>query len=166
MAKNTGRRRLGFWVLAALAGVVSAAVFLAAAEVVALLVARDSSPILAVGSFVIDIVPRPFKEFAIATFGEYDKIALLAGLASAVLFASAAAGVLQYLKPPLGVAALVVAGGLSLASDRDPSRRHAPCSAPADRRNDRGMPPPVVPDLATAPLGGGVAQRPLARHGF
>jgi len=116
MANNTGRRRLGFWVLAALAGVVSAAVFLAAAEVVALLVARDSSPILAVGSFVIDIVPRPFKEFAIATFGEYDKIALLAGLASAVLFASAAAGVLQYLKPPLGVAALVVAGGLSLGA--------------------------------------------------
>ncbi|HEX5728379.1 molybdopterin-dependent oxidoreductase [Microbacterium sp.] len=116
MANTTGRRRLGFWVLAALAGVVSAAVFLAAAEVVALLVARDSSPILAVGSFVIDIIPRPLKELAIATFGEYDKIALLAGLASAVLFASAAAGVLQYLKPPLGVAALVVAGGLSLAA--------------------------------------------------
>ena len=67
----------------------SAAVFLAAAELVALLVARESSPILAVGSFVIDIVPQPFKEFAIATFGEYDKIALLVGLALAVLVASA-----------------------------------------------------------------------------
>ena len=79
MANRMRRRTLGFWALAALAGVVSAAVFLAAAELVALLVARESSPILAVGSFVIDIVPQPFKEFAIATFGEYDKIALLVG---------------------------------------------------------------------------------------
>ena len=109
MANTARRTRLGFWALAALAGVVSAAVFLAVAELVALLVARESSPILAVGSFVIDIVPQPFKEFAIATFGEYDKIALLVGLALAVLFASAAAGVLQYLRPPLGVVALVIA---------------------------------------------------------
>ena len=116
MANMARRTRLGFWALAALAGVVSAAVFLAVAELVALLVARESSPILAVGSFVIDIVPQPFKEFAIATFGEYDKIALLVGLALAVLFASAAAGVLQYLRPPLGVVALVIAGGLSLAA--------------------------------------------------
>ena len=116
MAKRMRRRTLGFWALAAVAGVVSAAVFLAAAELVALLVARESSPILAVGSFVIDIVPQPFKEFAIATFGEYDKIALLIGLALAVLVASAAAGVAQYLRPPLGVAALVFAGGLSLAA--------------------------------------------------
>jgi hypothetical protein len=43
---------------------------------------RGGSPILAVGGFVIDIVPQPFKEFAIATFGAYDKIALLVGLLS------------------------------------------------------------------------------------
>jgi DMSO/TMAO reductase YedYZ molybdopterin-dependent catalytic subunit len=38
---------------------------------------------------VIDIVPQPFKEFAIATFGANDKIALLAGLGLAVVIASA-----------------------------------------------------------------------------
>ena len=108
--------RLKFWFWAAVSGVVSAGVFLAAAELVALLVAREGSPILAVGSFVIDIVPQPFKEFAIATFGEYDKIALLVGLALAVLVASAVAGLLQYLRPPLGVVALVIAGGLSVAA--------------------------------------------------
>lgn len=102
--------------LAALAGVISAAVFLAVAELVALLVAREASPILAVGSFVIDIVPQPFKEFAIATFGAYDKIALLAGLGLAVVIASAIAGVLQYLRPPLGVIALGIAGVLSVAA--------------------------------------------------
>ena len=114
--RATLRVRLRFWVWAAVSGVVSAAVFLAAAELVALLVAREGSPILAVGSFVIDIVPQPFKEFAIATFGEYDKIALLVGLGLAVLVASAIAGILQFLKPPLGVIALVVAGGLSVAA--------------------------------------------------
>ncbi|HAQ60373.1 MAG TPA: oxidoreductase [Microbacterium sp.] len=112
--KRTGRLRFWFW--AAVSGVVSAGVFLAAAEVVALLVAREGSPILALGSFVIDIVPQPFKEFAIATFGEYDKIALLVGLALAVLVASAVAGLLQHLRPPLGVVALVIAGGLSVAA--------------------------------------------------
>src|SRR6478609_5309474 len=110
MAEKSGRAR--FWSLSALAGVVSAAVFLAVAELVALVVAREGSPILAIGSFVIDIVPQPFKEFAIATFGEYDKIALLAGLGLAALIASAIAGILQFVRPPLGVIALVVAGVL------------------------------------------------------
>src|SRR6478735_1931953 len=115
MAKKTNGR-LKFWFWAAVSGIVSAAVFLAAAELVALLLAREGSPILAIGSFVIDIVPQPFKEFAITTFGEYDKVALLAGLGLAVVIASAIAGVLQFLKPPLGVIALGVAGALSLAA--------------------------------------------------
>ena len=114
MPKKGGRAR--FWVLSAFAGVVSAAVFLAVAELVALVVAREGSPILAIGSFVIDIVPQPFKEFAIATFGEYDKVALLAGLGLAVLIASAIAGIAQFIKPPLGVVALVIAGAMSVAA--------------------------------------------------
>ncbi len=112
--KNGGRRRFILW--AALAGVISGAVFLATAELFALIFARSASPILAVGGFVIDIVPQPFKEFAIATFGEYDKIALLAGLGLAVVIASAIAGVLQLVRPPLGVVALVIAGALSTAA--------------------------------------------------
>ncbi|MDN3495171.1 molybdopterin-dependent oxidoreductase [Planococcus sp. APC 4015] len=114
MATRTKRGLFLVW--SALAGIVGAAVFLAIAEVAALIVARGASPILAVGSFVIDIVPQPFKEFAIATFGEYDKIALLAGLGLAVVIASAIAGVLQFVKPPLGVVALVIAGALSTAA--------------------------------------------------
>ncbi|MCH6229974.1 molybdopterin-dependent oxidoreductase [Microbacterium sp. CFH 31415] len=109
-------RAAGFMALSALAGVVSAGVFLAVAEVVALLVARESSPILAVGSFVIDVVPQPLKELAISTFGAYDKIALLVGLGIAVVIASAVAGVLQFLRPPLGVVALGLAAALSTAA--------------------------------------------------
>ncbi|OAN41190.1 molybdopterin-dependent oxidoreductase [Microbacterium sp. H83] len=108
------RGRFVLW--AALAGVISGAVFLATAELFALIFARSASPILAVGGFVIDIVPQPFKEFAIATFGEYDKIALLVGLGLAVVIASAIAGILQLVRPPLGVVALVIAGALSTAA--------------------------------------------------
>ncbi|CAN7189057.1 molybdopterin-dependent oxidoreductase [Microbacterium maritypicum] len=111
--RRSGKR---FLVWAALAGVIGGGVFLATAELFALLFARAASPILAVGGFVIDIVPQPFKEFAIATFGEYDKIALLAGLGLAVVIASAIAGILQFVRPPLGVIALVIAGALSTAA--------------------------------------------------
>lgn len=111
--RSKGRR---FILWAALSGVISGAVFLATAELFALIFARSASPILAVGGFVIDIVPQPFKEFAIATFGEYDKIALLVGLGLAVVIASAIAGILQLLRPPLGVIALLVAGALSTAA--------------------------------------------------
>lgn len=114
MAERRSAKR--FIAGAALAGVIGGAVFLATAELFALLFARSASPILAVGGFVIDIVPQPFKEFAIATFGEYDKIVLLAGLGLAVIIASAIAGILQLVRPPLGIVALLIAGVLSTAA--------------------------------------------------
>lgn len=116
MAKDERHPRKRFWAWSALAGLVSAAAFLASAELVALIVAREGSPILAVGSFVIDIVPRWAKEFAIETFGANDKLFLLLGLAFGVAVAAAVAGVLQFLRPPLGVIALGLAGVLSTAA--------------------------------------------------
>ncbi|MDJ1114917.1 molybdopterin-dependent oxidoreductase [Microbacterium dauci] len=110
---HSGKRFIAW---AALSGVVAGAVFLAVAELAALLFARTASPILAVGAFVIDIVPRPLKELAITTFGEYDKIALLAGLGLAVFIASAIAGILQYVRPHLGAIGIVLAGVLSGAA--------------------------------------------------
>ena len=82
-------RRPHAWLWAAFAGIVSAAVLLAVAEALAALIARSASPILAVGSFIVDIVPRPLKELAITLFGEADKVALLAGVG---LGAAVAAG--------------------------------------------------------------------------
>jgi DMSO/TMAO reductase YedYZ molybdopterin-dependent catalytic subunit len=114
MSATTKRKR--FWFFAALAGVVGGGALLAVAELLALLVARDGSPVLAVGSFVIDIVPRPLKEFAITTFGENDKIFLLGSIGIAVIVASAIAGMLQYLRPPLGDILFAVAGALAVAA--------------------------------------------------
>lgn len=123
MAKTTApekrdrtRRRGIWWLWSALAGVVSAAAFLAVAELIALLVARESSPILAVGAFVIDIVPQPLKEFAIATFGAADKIVLLGSLGLAVLVAAAIAGILQFFARPFGLVVIALAGVLSTAA--------------------------------------------------
>jgi len=104
------RTRIGTVALAALAGVVSGGVFLAAAELVALVAAREAGPILAVGSFVIDIVPRSAKELAIQLFGSNDKLFLLASLGVAVLVASAVAGVLELWRRWVGVALFAVAG--------------------------------------------------------
>lgn len=78
----TPRRR---HLLAALVAVVAAIVTLGAAGVVALFVSPASSPLAAVGSFVIDIVPPWVKDAAIALFGTGDKVALLVGLALLVL---------------------------------------------------------------------------------
>ncbi|WP_200332157.1 molybdopterin-dependent oxidoreductase [Leucobacter sp. L43] len=122
MAKSTApttksKNRRGVWALwSALAGIVSAAAFLAVAELVTLLVAPESSPILAVGSFVIDIVPQPIKEFAIATFGEADKVVLLCSLGLAVAVAAAIGGILQFFARPFGLVVIVIAGALSTAA--------------------------------------------------
>ncbi|PSL37706.1 DMSO/TMAO reductase YedYZ molybdopterin-dependent catalytic subunit [Labedella gwakjiensis] len=98
------------WGWAAIVGIVGAGVFLAVAELIALIVARNGSPVLALGSFVIDIVPQWAKEFAIATFGENDKLFLLISLGVAIVVAAAIGGILQYVRPPLGIILLAIAG--------------------------------------------------------
>ncbi|SDY47171.1 molybdopterin-dependent oxidoreductase [Herbiconiux ginsengi] len=113
-ARPHGSKRAVFAAFAALAGVVSAAALLAVAEVVALLLAHDGSPVLAVGSFVIDIVPRWAKEFAIETFGANDKLFLLGSIGLAVVVAAAVAGVLQWIRPPLGAVLIALAGALAV----------------------------------------------------
>jgi DMSO/TMAO reductase YedYZ molybdopterin-dependent catalytic subunit len=104
------------WGWASLAGVVAAAAFLAVSEAVAALVSRSTSPLIAVGSFVIDIVPRPLKEFAISTFGTADKPVLLASLAVAVVIAAAVIGVVETLRPLWGVVLFALAAALATAA--------------------------------------------------
>ncbi|WP_309068549.1 molybdopterin-dependent oxidoreductase [Microbacterium sp.] len=103
-----------FW--PALTGVIGAGVLLAVSELIALLVAREASPILAVGSFVIDIVPQPVKEFAIAAFGAFDKIALLLGLALAVIVAASLAGLLEARWRYSGAVVLAIGAALATAA--------------------------------------------------
>ncbi|HIZ99557.1 MAG TPA: molybdopterin-dependent oxidoreductase [Candidatus Janibacter merdipullorum] len=80
---------------AAASGVVATALGAAAAHLVAALVSPESSPVLAVGSQVIDLTPTPVKEWAVATFGTADKPVLIGSVTVVTLLAAAGAGALR-----------------------------------------------------------------------
>ncbi|MFG2108720.1 molybdopterin-dependent oxidoreductase [Micromonospora chersina] len=101
---------------AALAGVTAAAVAIGVAEPVAVFTGPRSAPLIAVGGLVVDAVPEPLKQFAIAVFGTYDKVALLIG--TAVLLAAIAAllGVLAARRLWLGLAGIAAFAALGVAA--------------------------------------------------
>lgn len=75
---------------AAVAGISCAAVAVGVAEAVAAATGPGSAPVIAVGGAVVDAAPEAVKEFAITAFGQYDKLALLCGIA--IFLAVIAAG--------------------------------------------------------------------------
>ncbi len=87
-------------------GVLTAAVALGAAHLVAGTSGSESSPVYAVGSSLIDASPAWLKEFAIRTFGTNDKPALLIGMGLVVAVIAAAMGVASITRPWIGFAAL------------------------------------------------------------
>lgn len=107
-------RRVTLW--AAVVGAIAAAVTLATAEAASLLVSPASSPLFAVGSFVIDIAPPLVKEVTIALFGTADKIVLLACLGLLVALLAAVAGVFEFRRPPAGKIVLAVVAAIALAA--------------------------------------------------
>lgn len=105
--------------LGAVAGLVAAAVALAAAEVVARLVGGQSL-VVAIGGVIVDSSPRSLSGAAIETFGTSDKPALLVGIVVAALALGAAMGPLAMRSRAAGIASLAgfaLAGGVSGASD-------------------------------------------------
>lgn len=100
--------------LAILSGIVAAAVSLAFAELVAVFTGADGSPLFAVGSFIIDIVPPGVKDTVIALFGTGDKVVLLVSIAVAIALLAVGAGLLEYRRPPFGVLLLAVVAGLGV----------------------------------------------------
>jgi DMSO/TMAO reductase YedYZ molybdopterin-dependent catalytic subunit len=96
-------------------GVVAALATLAVAEAVAaVMVLPSGSPLFAVGSLVIDIVPGWFKTLVIDLFGTNDKIALFVALGILVLLLAVGIGILQVRRPPWGIVALAAVGVVAL----------------------------------------------------
>lgn len=95
----------------ALSGLLAAAGGIAAAELVASLVRPESSPLVAIGGTVIDATPTPVKEFAVATFGTYDKPLLIGTILVVLAILAAAVGVLAVRHR---TAALLAIGALGL----------------------------------------------------
>ncbi|WP_289231737.1 molybdopterin-dependent oxidoreductase [Barrientosiimonas endolithica] len=63
-------------------------------HLVAGLTRPDASPVLAVGSVVVDSAPTPLKTWAIRTFGTQDKLVLVSSVALGALLLAALAGLL------------------------------------------------------------------------
>ncbi|WP_068397094.1 molybdopterin-dependent oxidoreductase [Kribbia dieselivorans] len=101
---------------AATSGVVAAALGTAAAHVVAALVSPSASPVLAVGSQVIDATPTPVKEWAVATFGTADKPILIGSVILVTLLLAALAGAVRPRSPFASTALLIVLAALAGAA--------------------------------------------------
>ncbi|CAN5146076.1 molybdopterin-dependent oxidoreductase [soil metagenome] len=106
--------RRNLW--AALTGVVAAAAVLATAELVAVVVGSESSPVFAVGSLVIDLAPPGVKELTISLFGTGDKAALLSILAVVIVGGAAISGLLENRRPPWGIVVLVVFSAIAVVA--------------------------------------------------
>ena len=94
-------------------GLLAGAAALATGELAAGFVAKWQSPVVSVAEVVIDAVPRSVKEFAIETFGENDKIALVVGILSFSVVFAALLGFLGRRRPvipTIGFAAFAAVG--------------------------------------------------------
>jgi len=110
-------------VLRCLAGIVAALAAVGVGHGVAGLINPVASPIIAVGSTLIDAAPTPAKEFAVKTFGTYDKPILISSIGIALLVFAAVLGLIGWghrrialvgisLLGVVGVAAAVLRGTL------------------------------------------------------
>lgn len=102
--------------MAALAGVVAAAVVLAVAELLGAFFTARAAPLIALGSTFIDFTPSWLKDFAIATFGTNDKVALFVGMALTIAVLACVLGVVAYRKWALGVLGVLFMGAVIVAS--------------------------------------------------
>lgn len=125
-------------VMYAVSGVLAAAAGMAVGHLVAAFVNPAASPVLAVGSTVIDATPTPVKEWAVQHFGTADKPILLGSVTLVVVVAAAAIGLISRARPSL--ANILLVGMATLAGLAAWFR---PASAPFD----------IVPAFVTAIVG-------------
>jgi DMSO/TMAO reductase YedYZ molybdopterin-dependent catalytic subunit len=100
-------------------GILAALVGVAAGHLVAGLTEPAASPVLVVGSTVIDLTPTPLKEWAIAHFGTHDKTVLVGSVLLGVLVLAAVAGLLARRRFAYGAALLLVLVAVPAAAALD-----------------------------------------------
>jgi DMSO/TMAO reductase YedYZ molybdopterin-dependent catalytic subunit len=111
--------------MAAISGIAAVAAALGVSELVAGVVERAPSPIIAVGGAVIDVVPGSLERAAIAILGRADKPVLISGVVVISLLLGAALGLLGRRRPAVAAAGILLFTVLGIAA------------ALADPRNDR-----------------------------
>lgn len=91
-------------------GVAAAAVAMGVALLLAILFGPAADPRAAVGSAVIDVTPGPLKEWAIQTFGMYDKLFLALAVLAAIALIAALSARWETSRAPMGSIAIAAAG--------------------------------------------------------
>jgi DMSO/TMAO reductase YedYZ molybdopterin-dependent catalytic subunit len=94
-------------------GILATLVGLAAAHLVAAVTVPAASPVLAVGSTVIDLTPTPLKEWAIRQFGSADKTVLVGSVVVVVLLLAAVAGIVAARRETVGLLIVVGLAGVA-----------------------------------------------------
>jgi DMSO/TMAO reductase YedYZ molybdopterin-dependent catalytic subunit len=101
-------------------GIISAALALGVSEFVAGVVASLPSIVESLGNWVIDVVPKPLKNFAIETFGTNDKLVLAISIVMVTLLLGFVVGVVARKRFWIAIAVFVgfaVVGALAGARD-------------------------------------------------
>lgn len=99
-------------------GVVALAGFLASAEIVAVVVGAQSSPLVGVGSAVIDLAPPAAKNLMVHLFGTGDKAALFALMGILLVVITGLAGIAERSRWPWGRIIFGIGGLLAIIAVR------------------------------------------------
>ena len=96
------------------AGLLTAAVALGVAQLVAGITGSEGSPVVAVGRAAIDLTPRPVTDFAIRVFGTHDKQVLLSVIIVALAVFAAGFGIAAMRRLAAGFTGLAVFAAIGL----------------------------------------------------
>jgi len=102
--------------LRAASGVVAAGVAVGVGHLVASVMSPPASPVIAVGSALIDAAPTPAKTFAVRLLGNYDKPVLIGAVGVALLVFAAVLGLLAWHHRRVAVVGIALLGVVGAAT--------------------------------------------------
>jgi DMSO/TMAO reductase YedYZ molybdopterin-dependent catalytic subunit len=111
METQTSRTGLG-----AIIGLLTAAVAIGVAELIAGFTGENSWPVVAVGQVSINVTPPAVKDFAISAFGSNDKLVLLSGIGVVLAIFAAVIGALAMRRLAYGLAGLALFAVIGIAA--------------------------------------------------
>jgi DMSO/TMAO reductase YedYZ molybdopterin-dependent catalytic subunit len=143
-----------------IAGVAAACVALGVAQLVGIPFGARADARTAIGSVIVDLTPRPIKEWGIQTLGSMDKLFVAVAVLVVIAAIAAIAGTLETQRRPLGSAAIATAGVLgciavlsrpgATALDTIPTVAGAVCGVAALRLLARRFAPAVEDPTGSA----------------